>query len=103
MKKIEGSVRQQRKKVSRSVPRTHTLKRMDKDERLSIERTVERSVESAEAAALVQEMSRAFANTIDFYKSNWGAAASHEDAIAKGASMNAWRRSVIDGSQPEKV
>jgi hypothetical protein len=85
------------------VPRTHTLKRIDKGVRHSIERTVQRSVESAEAAALGQEMSRAFKSTIDFYKSDWGAAASHEEAIAMTASMNEWRRSVINGSQPEKV
>jgi hypothetical protein len=70
------------------VPRTHTLKESDKGERHSIERTVERSIESAEASALVQEMSLGFANTIDFYKSDWGGAASHDDAIAMAASMN---------------
>ena len=103
MKKIEGAIRLQRKKVSRSVSRTHTLKRTDEGERHSIERTVERSIESAEASALVQEMSRAFVSTIDFYKSDPGGAASHEDAIVRTASLNEWRRSVIDGSQPEKV
>jgi hypothetical protein len=103
MKKIDGAARRRRKKVSRPVPRTYTLKRDDEDVRHSMERTVERNVESAEASALVQDMGRAFANTLDFYKSDWGGAASHEDAIAMTASMNEWRRSAIDGSPPEKV
>ena len=103
MKKIDQAARAKRKQVSRTVTRTHTLKKVDEGERYSFTRSIERSGESAEVVAVVQEMTKAFAGSINFYKSEYGGNMSHLEAVEQADSMNRWRRDSIDESQPEKI
>jgi hypothetical protein len=85
------------------VTRTHTLKNVQQGERHSVTKSVERSPESAEASSIVREMARAFAGTIDFYKSERGGGQSHGDALESAESMSEWRRGNIDRAHPEKI
>ena len=103
MKKIDQAARAKRKQVSRTVTRIHTLKKVDEGERCSFTRSIERSIESAEVVAVVQEMTKAFAGSINFYKSEYGGNMSHLEAVEQADSMNRWRRDSIDESQPEKI
>ena len=103
MKKIDQAARAKRKQVSRTVTRIHTLKKVDEGERYSFTRSIERSGESAEVVAVVQEMTKAFAGSINFYKSEYGGNMSHLEAVEQADSMNRWRRDSIDESQPEKI
>lgn len=92
--------------VRRSQPirreKTHVRKQEDGDE-VSQERITETNLERAESLSIVQEMARSFADTIEFYKAEWGGAHSHDEAVKETLSMCEYRRSYIAGLQPEKV
>jgi hypothetical protein len=103
MNRVDREARAQRKQATRRVVRTDTLKKTATGERHTTVRTVERSVERAEASALIREMSRVYLGTIKFYKSKYAGELSHADAVEKAASMNKWRREKVDASLPERI
>ncbi|MEJ7698802.1 MAG: hypothetical protein WKF71_04030 [Pyrinomonadaceae bacterium] len=48
-------------------------------------------------------MAQAFIGTVEFYKTDWGGAMSHDEAVKKGLEHNEWRRVAVKNLQPEKV
>jgi hypothetical protein len=66
-------------------------------------RIIEKSAERAESLTIVQEMAQAFINTVEFYKTDWGGAMSHDDAFKKGLEHNEWKRGAVENLQPENV
>ena len=91
--------------------RRNTLQRVERtygrtdDDGSTIEhkRNIEKSEERAESLSIVQEMTRAFIGTIDYYKADYGGSHPHDEAVKKTLSMNESRRKNIEGLQPEKV
>jgi len=99
---IDRDKRKARRNELRRVGRTYG--RTDEDgNTIDIKRTIENSEERAESLSIVQEMARAFASTIEFYKTDWGGALLHDEAVKETLSMNEWRRKNVEGLQPEKV
>jgi hypothetical protein len=66
-------------------------------------RVIEKSAERAESLTIVQEMAQAFISTVEFYKTDWGGAKPHDEAIKEGLLRNEWRRGYVEGLEPEKV
>jgi hypothetical protein len=79
------------------------LRREDRSEERRITKVVETSTELAEGLQVVQEMARAYAGTIEYYKAEHGGSHSHDEAIKETESLNEWRRKQIEGMQPEKI
>jgi hypothetical protein len=99
---IDHEKRKARRNALRRSERTYGRKHTDGSE-IETKRVIENSVERAESLSIVQEMAQAFASTLEFYKSDWGGAQPHEEAVKKNLSMNEWRREYVKGLQPEKV
>lgn len=70
---------------------------------LTVTKTIETSPERSEALEIVREMARAFIDSIEFYKAEWGGGKSHEEAVKQVLEMDEWRRSYVKGLEPEKV
>jgi hypothetical protein len=99
---IDRDKRKARRNELRRVERTYG--QTDKDgNKVENKRFIEKSVERAESLQIVQEMARAFASTMEFYKSDWGGIKVHDEAIEKVLSLNESRREYVEGLQPEKV
>jgi len=64
---------------------------------------IEQCPERAEGLTIIQEMTRAFIASIDFYKADYGGSHPHDEAVKKNLSMNEWRREYVEGLHPEKV
>lgn len=101
--KVDSTKRAKRKQASRTVGRHYSLKDLRTGERHTITKSLETSHEHAEGHSVFQEMIAAFTTTIEFYKSDWGGAHSHAEAVGQAESMNEWRREKIDRVQPEKI
>ncbi len=99
---IDRDKRKARRNELRRVERTYG--QTDKEgNKVENKRFIEKSVERAESLQIVQEMARAFASTMEFYKSDWGGIKVHDEAIEKVLSFNESRREYVEGLQPEKV
>jgi hypothetical protein len=48
-------------------------------------------------------MARAFANSMEFYKSDWGGKKPHDEAVKETMQLLEWRRGYVDTLEPEKV
>ncbi len=66
-------------------------------------KVIERCPERAESLAIIQEMTRAYIASIDYYKTDYGGSHPHDEAVKKSLSMNEWRRDYVKGLHPEKV
>lgn len=73
------------------------------EETVEIEKTVERSQEKAEGLQIVQEMTRAFIGTVEWYKTDWGGKHPHDEAVKEALSMQEWRREYVQTLEIEKV
>ncbi len=99
---IDREKRKQRRLAVHSIERTYS--RSD-DEGNKVEKTkvIEQSPERAENLTIVQEMTRAFIASIDYYKADYGGSHPHDEAVKQSLSMNEWRREYVKGLHPEKV
>ena len=98
---VDREKRKARRSQKRTVERVHGLTR--KDGEITQMRTVEQSQERAEALSIVREMTRAFIASIDYYKTEWGGASPHDEAVKKTLESNRSRREYVEGLQPDKV
>ncbi len=64
---------------------------------------IEQCPERAEGLTIIQEMTRAFIASIDFYKADYGGSHPHDEAVKEMLSTNEWRREYVEGLHPEKV
>ena len=99
---IDREKRKARRNTLQRVERTYGRTRED-GSKIEIKKTIEKSEERAESLSIVQEMTRAFIGTIDYYKADYGGAHPHDEAVKKNLSMNEWRREYVEGLHPEKV
>lgn len=99
---IDADKRRVRRKKLRRVERTYG-RTAENGSTIENKRVIEISAERAESLSIVQEMARAFASTMEFYKSDWGGAKPHNEAFKEMLSMNEWRRKYVEGLPPEKV
>jgi hypothetical protein len=86
----------------RRIERTHRITAED-GSIVESKRIIETNAERAESLSIVQEMARAFASTVEFYKSEMGGSKPHEEAIKEALQMNEWRRGYVEGLELEKV
>lgn len=96
--KEETKEKRQTKKIRK---RTYVAERDGKT--ITVTKSVETSPERAEAVEIVREMARAYIGTIEFYKAAHGGDYPHEEAVKQALSMNKFRRSQIEGVEPERV
>jgi hypothetical protein len=99
---IDREKRKARRNALKRLERTYGQTQADGSE-IETKKVIENSVERAESLSIVQEMARAFASTLEFYKSDWGGAKPHDEAFKEMLSMNEWRREYVEGLPPEKV
>jgi hypothetical protein len=101
------SVDREKRKARRNALRVaeRTYGRMQEEDGNTVEnkRVIEKSVERAESLTIVQEMARAFISTVEFYKTDWGGAKPHDEAVKEALLRSEWRRSYVEGLEPEKV
>lgn len=97
--------REKRKKRRTAVRRVeNTYSTIGKDGTPSELQTVTvKNAERAEGLQLVREMASAFASTIEFYKSEMGGAKTDGEAYQETLQRNEWRRSCVEGLEPEKI
>ncbi len=99
---IDQDKRKARRNAERRVERI--CGQDDKDSnKVEIINVIEKSEERAESLSIVREMARAFANSMEFYKGDWGGKKPHDEAVKETLSMNEWRRKYVEGLPPEKV
>ena len=99
---IDADERNERRRALRRVKRVDVMRRADGNE-IEVKREVETCAEDAEGRQLVAEMARAFAATIEHYKSEYAGAKPHDEAVKAALSMNESRRQWVAGLEPEKV
>jgi hypothetical protein len=99
---VDREKRKARRNALKHRERTYGQTQTDGSE-IETKKIIENSVERAESLSIVQEMARAFASTMDFYKSDWGGAKPHDEAFKEMLSMNEWRRKYVEGLPPEKI
>ena len=105
-KRLFAIDRQKRKARRLATSRTErTYGRTDDEIGSKIEKTkvIEQCPERAEGLTIIQEMTRAYIASIDFYKADYGGLHPHAEAVKKSLSMNEWRREYVKGLHPEKV
>jgi hypothetical protein len=98
-----GDKRQSRKQKQKTFKRIHSLKNPKSGERFSVTKTAETSLELAENLSIVQEMAKAYIETIEYYKADHSGAMAHNEAIEQAASMNEFRRQRAETLQPEEI
>ena len=99
---VDRDKRKARRKAVRCVE--HTYGTTDKDGgKVELTTVIERNVERAEGLQIVQEMARAFASTMEFYKTDQGGGKLHGEAFKEALQINEWRRGYVEGLEPEKV
>jgi hypothetical protein len=99
---IDRDKRKARRNALRRVEHTYGQTQED-GSKVENKRVIEKSVERAESLTIVQEMAQAFISTVEFYKTDWGGAMSHDDAFKKGLEHNEWKRGAVENLQPENV
>jgi hypothetical protein len=99
---IDREKRKARRNALKQRERTYGRNQAD-GSGIETKRVIENSTERAESLSIIQEMAQAFTSTLEFYKSDWGGAQPHDEAVKKNLSMNEWRREYVKGLQPEKV
>jgi len=100
--KVDRDGRDKRRRALRRVEHTHAMRHKDGRE-LENNREFETCAEHAEDRQIVAELARDFAATIDFYKSEYGGAKTHEEAVKQALASNYSRRDYVQGLEPEKV
>jgi hypothetical protein len=97
--------RQQRRQRRRNHQRNECnySQTMPDTQEIEIKKGKELSTEQTEARQIVQEMVRAFIGTVEWYKTEWGGAEPHDEAVKKALSMDEWRREYVENLEPEKV
>jgi hypothetical protein len=98
---INREQRKLRRQTERRGVRTHGT--INNGQKIELKKVVAMSPEQAESRQIVVEMTRSFINTVEFYKSDWGGAKPHDEAVKQSLQMNEWRRSYVEGLEPEKV
>jgi len=98
----ENVNRKLRKRKIKAVTRTYRLAPRGKKPSTTIKTSVT-SPEIAENLSIVQEMTRSFINTIDFYKSDQGGSNPHDESVKRALSMSEWRREYVEGLLPEDI
>ena len=99
---VDREKRQARRLAVRQTERTYGRTAED-GSKVEKTKVIEQSPERAESVAIVQEMTRAFIASIDYYKADYGGSHSHDEAVKKSLSMNEWRREQASSLHPEKV
>jgi hypothetical protein len=100
---IDRERRKKRRNALRRVERSYYRKQEDDGSIIEVQKVIEQSPERAESLSIVREMARAFADTMEFYKTDWGGAKPHDEALKEALQRNEWRRGYVDGLEPEKV
>ncbi len=99
---IDRDKRRARRNKIRRIERSHQMTAEDGSITES-KKFIETNIERAESLSIVQEMARAFASTIEFYKSKMGGSKPHEEAVKEGLLRSEWRRGYVEGLELEKV
>ncbi len=100
---IDRERRKKRRNALRRVERSYYRKQEDDGSIIEVQKVIEQSPERAESLSIVREMARAFADTMEFYKTDWGGAKPNDEAFKEALQRNEWRRGYVDGLEPEKV
>ena len=100
--KVDRDARTKRRTALRRVEHTHSMRHQD-GRQLDNEREFETCAEYAEARQIVAELARGYAGSIDFYKSEWGGAKPHDEAVKQALSSMEWRREYVKTLDAEKV
>jgi hypothetical protein len=100
--KIDREARAARRRKTWAVARKHTLMNTQTGEVQGVEYVSEVSAESAELTYVIGEMSRAFKDTIDFYKAEHGGGLTHADAVQATEGMKGWRLKRIKEGMPAR-
>ncbi len=100
---VDKEKRKARRLALRRVERTSVRVDEETGDEARLTKTVEQCPERAESLGIVQEMTRAYIASIDYYKSDYGGSSPHDEAVKKHLSMNEWRRDYVKDLQPEKV
>ncbi|MDQ3747411.1 MAG: hypothetical protein M3367_00120 [Acidobacteriota bacterium] len=99
---IDRDKRKARRNALRRVEQTYGQTQED-GSKVEKKTVIDKSLERAESLSIVQEMAQAFASTMEFYKTDWGGAKPHEEAVKEALLRNEWRRGYVEGLPPEKV
>lgn len=99
---VNREKRQTRRNKIRRIERLYGMTKADKPE-ITKDVVIEQSPERAESLAIVQELTRAYIASTEFYKADYGGAYPHDEAVKQNLSMNEKRREYVEGLQPEKV
>lgn len=89
---VDREARTIRRRASRTLTRTNTVGLAESGESLTVESKRELSPEMAEVEGVVATLGRAFRNTVNFYKAEYGGGMSHADAVKATEEMEEWRR-----------
>jgi len=100
---VDKEKRKARRLALRRVERTSVRVDEETGDEARLTKTVEQCPERAESLGIVQEMTRAYIASIDYYKADYGGSHPHDEAVKKHLSMNEWRREYVKGLHPEKV
>lgn len=100
---IDREKRKKRRNALRRVERSYYRKHNEDGGTIEVQKVIEQSPERAESLSIVREMARAFADTMEFYKTDCGGAKPHDEAFKEALQRNEWRRGYVDGLEPEKV
>lgn len=98
---INREKRKARRNENRRIERVYGLTRADSE--ITQTNVIEQSQERAEALSIVRQMTRAYIDSIEYYKADYGGSHSHDEAVKKNLSMNEWRRDYVKNLPPEKV
>lgn len=66
-------------------------------------RDFDTSIEHAEGRQIVAELVQSFIGTIEFYKTEYGGAKPHAEAVKEALASSEFQRKYVEGLQPEKV
>jgi len=100
---VDKEKRKARRLALRRVERTSVRVDEETGDEARLTKTVEQCPERAESLGIVQEMTRAYIASIDYYKADYGGSHTHDEAVKKSLSMNEWRREYVKSLHPEKV
>ncbi len=76
---VDKEARKQRRTAITKSARVYARK--SEESEIRQEKIVETSIERDESLSIVQEMARSFAETMEFYKADWGGAKPHDEAF----------------------
>lgn len=89
---VDTDTRDARRRTTRTLTRTHTMVRARDRAEETIVTQRELSPEAAEAEVVIAALGRAFRNTVNFYKQEYGGGMSHADAVKEARRMESFRR-----------